>query len=103
MNPIAYLRNMMSPENRRTVGEEAKQALDNKHWKEAFHAVDLYLDQVALGCDPDNKDKAQRVILSKQLLQAIKQELIRKIEDGEMAKIEISHLEQREWLKVFRR
>lgn len=87
--------NPPSPENRRTIGEEAKQLLANKHFKEAFAAVADYLEQGALSCDPDNKDKTARIIISKQLLEAIKREIVRKVEDGEMAQVEIAELEKR--------
>lgn len=97
------LMDMFTPERRRIIGAEAQQALDNKHWKEAFAAVNDYLDQVALSCDPDNRDKAQRVVISKQLLAAIRQELIRKIEDGEVAKIEIEKIEEAGKPRLFRR
>lgn len=92
---IDRLRQIFSPEQRRVVGQEAQQLLRNPHFVEAWDAVAGYLDQVALSCDPDNKDKAQRVIISKQLLQAVKQEFIRKVEDGEMAQIEIAELERK--------
>jgi hypothetical protein len=86
---------MFSPQERRVVGEEAKQLLRNPHFVEAWDAVAGYLDQVALSCDPDNKDKAQRIVISRQLLQAVRQEFIRKVEDGEMAEIEIAELERK--------
>ena len=89
------LRNFFSPEQRRIVGEEAKQALQNKHWNEALAAMDEYLTGAELACDPDNKDKATRIVISRQLLAGIKRELIRKIEDGEMAQVEIAELERR--------
>lgn len=93
MNPIQWLRNAMSPEERRVIGAEAKQALENKHWKEAFAAVEDYLVENAKACDPDNKEKAARIVISMQLLEAIRRELIRKIEDGEMASVEIEKIE----------
>lgn len=95
MNPVQWLRNAMSPEERRSVGIEARQALDNRHWRQAFEAVETYLVDNAKACDPDNKEKAARIVISMQLLEAIKRELIRKIEDGEMAQVEIVELERR--------
>ena len=91
----------LSPENRRTIGEEAKQLLANKHFKEAFTAVAEYLEQGALSCDPDNKETAQRVVISMQLMKAIKRELERVVEDGEFAKVEIRELEKRKGLLRF--
>lgn len=92
---LQTIRNFLTPEQRRIIGVEAQQALDNRHLKEAFEGVADYLEEQAQDCDPDNKERAQRIVLSKQLLGSIKRELIRKIEDGEMAKIEIAELEKR--------
>lgn len=89
------LREMFSPQERRVIGEEAKQLLSNKHLREAFEAVEGYLVENAKACDPDNKEKAQRVVISMQLMEAIKREIVRKVEDGEMAKVEIAELEKR--------
>lgn len=92
---IDSIRNFFSPEQRRIVGAEAQQALENRHWKEAFEAVSTYLHDKAKQCDPNNKELAQSVVISMQLLEAIKRELVRKIEDGDMAKVEVQELERR--------
>lgn len=92
---IQALRNLFSPEQRRIIGAEAQQALDNRHWKEAFDAAEGYLLDQAKSCNPDNKEQSQRIVLSMQLLEGIKRELIRKIEDGEMARFELQELERR--------
>jgi hypothetical protein len=89
------LRQMFTPEQRRIISAEAKQALENKHWNEALEAVEGYLVENAKGCDPDNKDKSQRIVISLQLLEAIKRELVRKIEDGEFAAVEMQELERK--------
>ena len=86
---------MLAPEQRRIIGAEARQALENKHWNEAMSAVEGYLVENAKTCDPDNKDKSQRIVISLQLLEAIKRELVRKIEDGEFAAVEIKELERK--------
>lgn len=91
----------MTPEQRTILANEAKQALENKHWKEAFKAVDEALNDVALSCDPDNKDKAQRIILSKQLLAAVKREVERKVEDGDVAQFQMAELERKKGLLRF--
>jgi hypothetical protein len=90
-----------SPEQRRIVGAEAQQALENRHWKEAFTAVEAYVIEKVRGCK--DKDQAMQAAITLQLLDALKRELVRKIEDGEVAKVEISQLEQRSALRVFRR
>jgi hypothetical protein len=92
-----------SPEQRRVVGIEARQLLENSHFRDAFDGVAESLHQVALSCDPDNKEKAHRVVLAQQLLEAVKREIIRKVEDGEMAEFEMSELERGKKLRVFQR
>jgi tellurite resistance protein len=100
---IDRIRSFFSPEQRRVIGHEAKQLLENKHLRDAFDAVDGYLADAARSCDPDNREKAQRVIISMQLLEAIKREITRKIEDGEIAQIEIAEIERRTRPAMFRR
>lgn len=89
------LRQMFTPEQRRIIGAEAQQSMNDKHWNAALSAVEGYLVEQAKSCDPDNKEKSQRIVISMQLLDAIKRELIRKIEDGEFARVEIEELSRR--------
>jgi hypothetical protein len=91
----------MSPESKRIRGEDARALLENKLLKGAFSAVDEFLNNAALSCAPDDKDKAQRIILSKQLLAAIQREIRRAVEDGEIAKVQLAEIEQRKGLKKF--
>jgi hypothetical protein len=88
---------------RRARAIEAKQFMENPLFRESFAAVASYLDEVALSCDPDNMKKAQRIVLAKQLLEALKRELIRKVEDGDMATIQINEIERRGVRNIFRR
>ena len=88
---------------RRIRANEARQFMQNPLFKEAFEAVAGYLNEVALSCDPDNKDKAQRIILSQQLLRAVRREIERKVEDGDMAAIQINEIERRGVKNIFRR
>ena len=90
-----WLKNILSPEERRIIGADAKQALENKHWKEAFSAVEGYLVEKAKATDTTQVERAQDVIRCLQLLEAVRRELVRKIEDGEMAQIEIAEIERR--------
>lgn len=92
---IQSLRDFFSPEQRRVIGQEARQLLDNPHFKEAFEAVESYLVGQAKHCDPDNKDKTQRVVIAMQIMEAIKREIVRKVEDGDMAQVEIVELERK--------
>jgi len=97
------IRAMFTPQQRRIVAAEAKQALQDKHWNAAIEAVEGYLIESAKGCNPDDKDKCQRITISMQLLEAIKREIVRKIEDGEMATIEMNELDKRKRLVRFER
>lgn len=70
-----------------------------------FEAVNNYLDAQALGCDPDNKEMAQRIILSKQILKSIQKEILKVVNDGKYAKIRMKEIEEAKTLKqrVFQR
>lgn len=93
----------MSPEQRRWKAEDAKALLDNPIFKSAFKAAGDYVEAKALSCDPDNKDAAQRVILTKQILAAVEREIRRHIDDGAVAEFQIAELEKRKLLNIFRR
>ena len=98
---IERLRSIFSPEERRVIGAEAKQALDNKHWREAFDAMESYLIDSAKSAR--DAQAAHLVAISLQLLEGIKQELIRKIEDGEVAKMELEQVERANRPRMFQR
>lgn len=92
-----------TPEKRVIDGNDARQLINNALFKQAFENVEGYLDTQALSCDPDNKDKAQRIIISKQLLAAVQREVIRVIEDGAMAQVQMQEIEQRKRFGIFNR
>lgn len=100
---IQTLRDFFSPEQRRIIGAEAKQLLENRHFKQALEAIDSNLIEQARHCDPDDKDKCQRVVIAMQVAEGIKRELIRKIEDGDMAQAQMSETERKNRPLVFRR
>lgn len=81
--------------------ERAKNLLENDLFTEAFARVADELEMQALDCDPDNQSKAQRIIIAKQLLQMVKRELYRVVEDGEVAKINLKEMENQGILKKF--
>jgi hypothetical protein len=68
-----------------------------------FAETAAYLDQVSLSCDPDDKDRAQRIIISRQLLEAMRKEIERRVEDGDFAAFSLAELERKKAWKVFRR
>lgn len=92
---IKSIRQFFSPEQRRIIGAEAQQLLDNRHFREAFEAMEAYLVEKAKACDPNKPGHAENVVISMQLLEGIKREIVRKVEDGEVAKIEMQELERR--------
>lgn len=104
---MAYFGNHMNQptlEDRVFRATDAKQLLDNPMLKEAFAKVEGHLNMAALSCDPDNATKAQRIVISQQLLAAVKREITRVIEDGAVAKIQIAELERKSRLeRIFRR
>lgn len=101
VSPIPAEMGEMSPVQRRSIAGEARQLLENRHFREALGAVDSALEAQANSCDPDDKGKAQRVIIAKQLMVAIRREIVRKAEDGYMAEVEIAEIERRRGLLKF--
>jgi len=91
----------MTPEDRKFRATDARQLLENKLFVEAFTAVEKHLNMAALSCDPDNQSKAQRIIISQQLLAAVKREISRVVEDGNVAEIQMKELERRQGIKAF--
>lgn len=88
----------MSEEARRIRGEDAKSLLNNRLLRDAFKAVADHLEAQALACDPDNKDKATRIVIGKQILAGIEREITRVIEDGEIAQIQLAEIERKKSL-----
>lgn len=103
VSPIPAEMGEMSPVQRRSIAGEAQQLLNNRHFREAFGAVDAALESHVNSCNMDDKDKAQRVVIAKQLMVALRREILRKAEDGYMAEVEIAELERRKGLLRFRR
>jgi hypothetical protein len=93
----------IEPGRRVVIANEARQILENVHFQQAFAAVDDLLEAQALACDPDNKDRAARIVIGKQLLQAIRREIIRKMDDGYMAEVQIAGIERKRGLLKFKR
>ena len=93
----------MTTEDRIFRATDARQLLENQLFVEAFAAVANHLNMAALSCEPDNKDKAQRIIISQQLLAAVKREITRIVQDGEVAQVQIAELEKKRGLAIFRR
>lgn len=92
----------MTPEAARFRAEDAKQLLDNPLLIEAFVKVGEYLEAQALSCEPDNPTRAHRIVTSKQLLAAVRREMQRVIEEGELAQIRIAEVEKNKKFKFMR-
>lgn len=86
-----------TPDQLRIRAAEARQVLDSPHFKEAFQRVADYLEAKALAWKPDSADApemAARIVMAKQLLQSVRREMERKLDDGYMAEVQIAELEQ---------
>ena len=85
----------MTPEDRRIKATAARQLLENELFVQAFDAVERYLTAQTLTCDSDNAQKALRIVISQQLLAAVKREVTRVVQDGVVAEIQMDELEKK--------
>jgi hypothetical protein len=85
----------MTPEDRRIRATDAKHLLENPMFIEAWDAVEKHLQMQAITCDSDNAQKALRIIISQQLLAGVKREIQRIVNDGVMAEVQLSEIEQK--------
>lgn len=85
----------MTPEQRNFRGEDARQLLANPILKEAFKTIGEYVDAQILSCDVNDKERAQRVVIAKQILAGIKREIERQVEDGEIARVQMAEIEKK--------
>ncbi len=93
----------MTPEAAKFRANDAKALLENPLFKEAFGAVEQYLQTKLITCDASDKEAAQKAVLSVQLLHAVKREIERVVENGLIADIRISELERKKFSAIFRR
>jgi hypothetical protein len=87
-------------EQRRIRAAEAKQFMANPLFRAMFDGVAAALESKALACDPTEEKRAADVIRCKQLLQAMRREIERRVEDGEFAAFEIEQLEKKKLLSL---
>lgn len=85
-----------TPEERRVIGAEARQLLENRHFKEAFEAVELQLFNKALSVDPNDLTACQTAIISMQNLQGVMREIHRKVQDADLARAQIEEKRKEE-------
>ena len=83
----------MTPEDRTIRATDAKHLLENPLFVEAWGAVEKHLQMATMACEPDNAVKAQRIIISQQLLAAVKREVTRIVQDGMVAEVQMRELE----------
>ena len=93
----------MSLEDRTIRAADAKQLLEHPMFVEAWDAVEKHLHMQALTCDSDNAQKALRIVISQQLLAGVKREIQRIVNDGVVAEVQLSELEQKRRFSVFKR
>jgi hypothetical protein len=91
-------RNEQTPDQRRIAANEARQVMDNRHFKTAWESLNAALEAQILGCDTNTDEgqrKAARIVASKQLLHGLRREFMRKLDDGYMAEAELDEIERR--------
>ena len=91
----------MNPEDRMIRAADAKHLLENPLFVEAWDAVEKHLHMATMSCEPDNAIKAQRIVISQQLLAAVKREVTRIVQDGFVADVQMRELETKR--SIFRR
>ena len=91
----------VSLENRQIRATAGRQLLENPLFIEAWGAVEKHLHMATMSCEPDNAIKAQRIVISQQLLAAVKREVTRIIQDGMVADVQLRELETKR--SIFRR
>lgn len=75
------------------AAEKAKRCLEDLKSLGVFQKVEEYLNSRTLECDPDNKEMAQRLVISRQLLASFEREIVKVVKDGEYAKIRLKEIE----------
>ena len=93
----------MTPEDRTIRAADAKQLLEHPMFVEAWDAVEKHLHMQAIACDSDNAQKALRIVISQQLLAGVTREIQRIVQDGIVAEVQLSELEQKRRFSVFKR
>lgn len=93
----------MTIEDRLIRATDARQLLENPMLVEAWDAVEKHLHMQAITCDADNAQKALRIVISQQLLAAVKREIQRIVTDGVVAQVQLSEIEQKRRFAVFKR
>lgn len=91
----------MTPQDRTIRAADAKHLLEHPLFVEAWDAVEKHLHMATMSCEPDNAVKAQRIIISQQLLAAVKREVTRIVQDGMVADVQMRELETKR--SIFRR
>ena len=85
----------MTPDDRRIKATAARQLLENEMFVGAWAAMEKYLHLQMLSCDSDNAAKALRIVISQQLLAGVKREISRIVQDGLVAEVQLSELEEK--------
>lgn len=81
----------------------ARELLSNELFKDAFEKVEKYIDERSYACSPTDKETATSIIISKQILRALKREIERAIENGKIASVKIEQLERSNIQRMFQR
>jgi len=94
----------MSLESEKLHGQRAKELLDNPVWEEIWAGMDKYLNTRMMGCNTaKDPEQAADIVRCKQLLVGIRREAVKIAENGQVAEIRMSEIEQSKIQHVFRR
>ena len=85
------------------VASDARALLDNPAWKAIWRGLSKYLDVRELSCDSRDRDTAQDIIRTRQLLAGLQREVQRLLDDGHISSIKLAELEKRRLPKIFQR
>lgn len=102
---LQEIQKRMNLEDRIIRAADAKNLLENPLFVEAWDAVEKHLHMATMACEPDNAIKAQRIVISQQLLAAVKREITRIIGDGFVADVQMREIENKQSMmqRVLRR
>jgi hypothetical protein len=95
-----------TPDQRRIRANEARQMLENAHFRDAWDALASGLEARALSCDTytdEGQRQAARIVAAKQILHGLRREFVRKLDDGYMAEVELDEIARKRRLRVFER
>lgn len=91
-----------TPEQAIEWAQAANELKANKVWKAIWADLVTRLDEKMMRADPTNADLAKDIVRTRQLLEAIKQEIDKYVEWGQAGEILLNELENKKKRGIFR-